>query len=137
MRDMRKDPIFQSLRKAAKEGALTGTVERLKTRPNKANHFHQRLRMIREARGMSQADLGKAAGINASQIAHFESGNRQPSLDNFRALVLALRCTADFLLLDIVHCDFEDGYRRGAFDAVEAMKAATKHLRLGVRAESN
>ena len=85
---------------------------------------------------MSQSDLSKASGINASHIAHFESGRRLPAFDNLRALVLALACTADYLLLDTQHRDFEDGYRRGAFDAVEAMKAATVTLRLGVRAES-
>lgn len=115
---------------------MTENVTKLLRRPNKATHFHQRLRLIREARGMSQADLAKASGINATQVAHFEGGKRLPSLDNFRALVMALHCTADYLLLDIQHCDFEDGYRRGAFDAVEAMKAATMNLRTGVRAKS-
>lgn len=116
---------------------MSENVTKLLRQPSKAAHFHQRLRLIREVRGMSQADLAKASGINPTQIAHFEGGKRQPSLDNFRALVLALRCTADYLLLELQHCDFEDGYRRGAFDAVEAMKAATINLRKGVRAESN
>jgi len=114
----------------------SGKVTKLLPRPNNAAHFHQRLRLIREARGMTQADLAKASGINATQIAHFEGGKRLPSLDNFRTLVLALHCTADYLLLDLQHCDFEDGYRRGAFDAVEAMKAATLPLRLGPRVET-
>jgi transcriptional regulator with XRE-family HTH domain len=116
---------------------MSENVTKLLPRSNKANHFHQRLRLIREARGMSQSDLAKASGVGQSHIAHFESGRRKPSLDNFRALVLGLRCTADYLLLDIQHCDFEDGYRLGAFDAVEAMKNATMNMRRGIREQSN
>lgn len=116
---------------------MAENVTKLLPRPNKAAHFHQRLRLIRKVRGMTQSDLAKASGINASHIAHFESGRRLPAFDSLRSLVLALHCTADYLLLDTQYCDFEEGYRRGAFDAVEAMKTATMNLRRGVRAESN
>lgn len=114
---------------------MSENVTKFQPRADKAKHFHQRLRLIRQSRGLSQAELAKASGINPTQIAHFEGGKRLPSLENFQALVLALHCTADYLLLDLQHCDFEDGYRRGAFDAVEAMKAATKKLRLGTRGD--
>jgi transcriptional regulator with XRE-family HTH domain len=98
-------------------------------------HFHQRLRMIRKARGMSQAELAKAAHINATQVAHFEGGNRLPSFENLRAIAIALSCTSDYLL-GLSDGKYDDGYRRGAFDAVEAMKAATMHLRRGLREET-
>lgn len=95
-------------------------------------HFHQRLKLIRTARGYTQAELAKRAGLHIGSIGHFETGQRLPSFENLRSLVLALSCTADYLLgLSDGRC--EDSYRRGAFDAVEAMKAATMSLRKGLR----
>jgi len=61
-------------------------------------HFHQRLRHIRVVRGLSQSELAKLADLHASAVAHFESGSRLPSFENIRALAIALRCTADYLL---------------------------------------
>lgn len=98
-------------------------------------HFHQRLRLIRMARGLTQVELAQRAEMNVGTITHFETGKRIPSLGNLRKLVVALNCTADYLLgFSDGRC--EDAYRRGAFDAVEAMKAATKSLRLGIRSEA-
>ena len=98
----------------------------------KTDHFHQRLRLVREARGYTQAELAKRAGLHFGVISHFETSQRLPSFENLRNLVEALSCTADYLLgFSDGRC--EDSYRRGAFDAVEAMKTATKPLRLGIR----
>lgn len=63
-----------------------------------AKHFHQRLRLVRDVRGLSQSDLAKRADLHASAVAHFESGSRLPSFENIRALAVALSCTADYLL---------------------------------------
>ena len=53
----------------------------------------------REARGMSQSELARAAGLQPSAIAHFEAGRRKPSFDNVHALSRALcPVSADFLL---------------------------------------
>ena len=101
-------------------------------RLQEAKHFHQRLRLMRSARGMSQVDLAKASGINVTQIAHFEAGGRLPAFENLRAITVALRCSSDYLL-GLTDGGYEDGYRRGAIDAVEAMKAATMPLRQGFR----
>jgi len=95
-------------------------------------HFHQRLRMMRTARGMSQSQLASACEMDPAHIGHFEIGTRLPAFKNLRALAIALRCTSDYLL-GLSDGRYEDGYRRGAFDAVEAMKAATMHLRRGLR----
>lgn len=60
--------------------------------------FSDRLREIREKRELSQSDLGRAAGMQPSAIAHFEAGRRKPSFDNVRALATALQVSADYLL---------------------------------------
>lgn len=94
-------------------------------------HFHQRLRFMRKARGMTQQELSNKSGVNVGQITHFECGSRHPCFQNLRAIVIALSCTSDYLL-GLSDGGAEDAYRRGAFDAVEAMKKATKSLRVGM-----
>lgn len=65
------------------------------TRPSE---FAERLRKVRERKGLRKADLAKKAGFQPSAISHFESGRRSPSFDNLRRLADALEVTTDFLL---------------------------------------
>lgn len=60
--------------------------------------FPERLLAAREKRGLSQGDLAKRAGFQASAISHFETGTRKPSFDNLRRLADALDVTTDYLL---------------------------------------
>lgn len=60
--------------------------------------FQKRLRQARDLRGYSQAELGALAGMPASSIAHFETGNRKPSFDTLRRLANALNVTTDYLI---------------------------------------
>jgi len=60
--------------------------------------FPKRLQAARVKRGLSQGDLAKRAGFQASAISHFETGSRKPSFDNLRRLADALEVTTDYLL---------------------------------------
>jgi transcriptional regulator with XRE-family HTH domain len=60
--------------------------------------FAERLRKIREEKGLTQAELAQRSGLQPSAIAHFEAGRRSPSLDNLRRLADALSVTLDYLL---------------------------------------
>lgn len=60
--------------------------------------FSTRLRQAREMRGLSQAELGEKAALQASAVSHFEAGRRSPSFDNLRKLADALNVQVDFLL---------------------------------------
>ena len=60
--------------------------------------FAERMRNAREKRKMSQGDLAKKAGLQASAISHFETANRKPSFDNLRKIGEALNVTTDYLL---------------------------------------
>lgn len=60
--------------------------------------FGNRLRFAREMRGLSQAQLGKRADMDPSQIAHFEAGSRLPGAENLAGLAKALLVSADYLL---------------------------------------
>jgi transcriptional regulator with XRE-family HTH domain len=63
-----------------------------------ANNFTDRLREVRERRGLSQTDLAKRTGLQPSAISHFETGKRAPSFDNLRKLADALGESIDYLL---------------------------------------
>jgi len=65
---------------------------------NEADDFGTRLADAREARGLSQADLAKLAGLQPAAIGHFERGRRKPSFANVRALAKALNISSDYLL---------------------------------------
>lgn len=60
--------------------------------------FPERLKKIREQRGMSQADLASNTGLQPTAISHFETGSRSPSFDNLRKLADALSVNTDYLL---------------------------------------
>jgi transcriptional regulator with XRE-family HTH domain len=60
--------------------------------------FPERLRAAREHRDLSQGKLAERAGLQASAVSHFETGNRKPSFDNLKRLADALNVTTDYLL---------------------------------------
>lgn len=60
--------------------------------------FAQQLTAARALRGMSQARLAHVAGIHATQISHYESAKRQPSIGNLCLLSIALRVSTDALI---------------------------------------
>lgn len=62
------------------------------------DEFGTRLRLAREAREFTQADLAVKAGLQPSAIGHFEKNRRKPSFANIRALAKALSVTSDYLL---------------------------------------
>jgi transcriptional regulator with XRE-family HTH domain len=63
-----------------------------------SNAFHLRLREARELRELTQAELGRLAGLPSTTISHFESNTRKPSFDNLRRLSKALDVTTDYLM---------------------------------------
>lgn len=69
------------------------------SRPGDPNHeFRQNLRKLREVRKITQAEMGRRAGIAAASVSHFETGQRAPSLDTLVKLADALNVTVDTLL---------------------------------------
>ena len=60
--------------------------------------FEQRLRSAREARELSQTELGQKSNLQPAAIGHFEAGRRKPSFANIRALAAALGVSSDYLL---------------------------------------
>lgn len=63
-----------------------------------ANTFSERLKVVRDRRGYSQAELAERAGLQPTAISHFETGTRSPSFDNLRRLSDALSVSTDYLM---------------------------------------
>ena len=53
---------------------------------------------IRLKRGMTQEELANRIGISQSQIARYENGDSEPTLDTLRKLSEELNCTLDELI---------------------------------------
>jgi transcriptional regulator with XRE-family HTH domain len=63
-----------------------------------SNTFSERLRIARELRKLSQAELAVKADLQPSAVSHFESGRRSPSFQNLKGLADALQVTTDYLI---------------------------------------
>jgi transcriptional regulator with XRE-family HTH domain len=50
----------------------------------------RRIRAIRTEKGMSQAELGQAVGLNADRIQKYENGARKPKFDMLKQFAYAL-----------------------------------------------
>lgn len=62
------------------------------------NEFKIRLKEVRKIRKLTQLELAEKTGIPVTSIAHFESGSRKPSLENFYKLIVVLNVSADYIL---------------------------------------
>jgi DNA-binding XRE family transcriptional regulator len=56
------------------------------------------VRVWREFRGMSQAELAQAVGKTASYLSQIEAGRKSPTIDVYCALATALHVTVDDLV---------------------------------------
>ena len=55
-----------------------------------ADRIGARIRTIRIARGMSQAELGEKVGLNADRMQKYENGARKPKADMLKQIAHAL-----------------------------------------------
>ena len=60
--------------------------------------FPERLKEIRQGKGISARDLADKAGMRQSKIQSFECCKSQPKLDELKAICRALKVSADQLL---------------------------------------
>ncbi len=58
----------------------------------------ERLKRVREAAGLSQASLGKKAGVTQDTVWGIESGKRKPHPSTLRKLAVALGVTPEWLM---------------------------------------
>ncbi len=60
--------------------------------------LNQRIREVRQARGMSQVELARLLGVTKQSISNWENDNIQPSIEMLVKLARALSVSADYLL---------------------------------------
>lgn len=60
--------------------------------------FSQRVTLLREKKGWSQAELARHSGITPAAINQFEKGKRKPNLPVLRKLANVLGASIDFLV---------------------------------------
>ena len=63
--------------------------------------FGEKLRRLREQRGMTQDDVAKAIGITRRSYIHYETGNRYPrTRDKYEALAKLFDVETDYLYME-------------------------------------
>jgi transcriptional regulator with XRE-family HTH domain len=60
--------------------------------------FSKRLKDMREARGLSQTELGDRVGLSKQQIYRYEQGRGEPDASTLTKLAKELEVSADYLL---------------------------------------
>jgi len=86
------------------------------SKPLSSYSLPERLKYLRQARGLSQKDLAEQAGVSQSTIAQIESGRKDPSISTVRAIAGALDTeTAVLFATEKVHVfdmkKLEDKYK--------------------------
>jgi transcriptional regulator with XRE-family HTH domain len=69
--------------------------------------FGQRLREIRQKKGMTQQEVADTAHMSLTYISNMEHGMKVPSLTTIIRLAVALRCRATNLLRPFDDADLE------------------------------
>lgn len=62
--------------------------------------FGERLKAVREKRGLSQSEVGKLTKIHPQNISEYENDKVLPSVERLKTMVEVLQVSADYLLFD-------------------------------------
>jgi transcriptional regulator with XRE-family HTH domain len=61
-------------------------------------NISERLKQLRENKGITQEKISSDLNINRATYAHYETGRRQPDLDTVKLLAEYHNCSIDYLL---------------------------------------
>lgn len=108
LREQKRDELIDDANKiidrqiqALKVAVIFGTAIKEKERRDEQNRREivgTKIRMIREMKGLSQADVARMIGTTPSLIANYESGRREPTIKNLIKLATVLNISSDWLL---------------------------------------
>ena len=102
--------------------------------------FNERLKKLREEKGLTQVQLSELTGISARMIQKYESGNARPRLDAAEKIAKALNITADQLLgnADMLVAQAAEKYgSRGAKQAQQLTEEVTRLFAGGEMAQED
>ena len=60
--------------------------------------FGEKLRILREEKGINQTEFGKLTGMSQRKISYIECGKYEPSIDDIAAICSYLKVSADWFL---------------------------------------
>ena len=60
--------------------------------------FSERLKELRQEKGLSQRELAKQTGYSQAAIARWEAGQQIPTIDTLETMCKYFDCTADYLI---------------------------------------
>jgi len=102
--------------------------------------FNERLKKLREEKGLTQVQLSELTGISTRMIQKYESANARPRLDAAEKIAKALNVTADQLLgnADMLVAQAAEKYgSRGAKQAQQLTEEVTGLFAGGDMAEED
>lgn len=66
---------------------------------------HNRIKEVREAKGLSQTELGRLVGLSEPAINRYERGNRKPSRRKLDDIAKALDVPLKSLFINLSRCE--------------------------------
>ncbi|MFH2061034.1 MAG: helix-turn-helix transcriptional regulator [Pseudomonadota bacterium] len=92
----------------------------------------EKIRMLRQEKGLSQVLLEKKSGVNSKLLSKYENGRIIPTADTLRKIAEGLETSADYLIFDNVPKDglsqIQDLDLFEKFKEVEQMDAENKNI---------
>jgi transcriptional regulator with XRE-family HTH domain len=92
----------------------------------------EKIKMLRQEKGLSQVLLEKKSGVNSKLLSKYENGRIIPTADTLRKIAECLETSADYLIFDNVPKDglsrIEDIDLFEKFKEVERMDAENKNI---------
>ena len=82
----------------AQAGLSADIFVKIKKKLTNPNPFGKHLRELRQARGVTQAELGKLCGLSQRMIGYYETQAKFPPSNCIEPMAKALKVTADELL---------------------------------------
>ena len=58
----------------------------------------ERIKYLREEKGLTQSNLGEAVGYDQSRVAKWESGKLEPNAETLKKLAVFFGVTSDYLI---------------------------------------
>lgn len=87
-------------------------------------HLSNKLKELRKSCNLTRSQVAKRIGVSESTIGMYESGNRQPTLENLRKLAHLYKTTTDYLL----DCETSDSETLSLFGLYEEEKRLIRSL---------
>lgn len=92
----------------------------------------EKIRMLRQEKGLSQVLLEKKSGVNSKLLSKYENGRIIPTADTLRKIAESLETSADYLIFDNVPKDgpnrIQDLDLFEKFKEVEKMDTESKNI---------